>query len=97
MCVYIYTKSGLAIIPLFSFSYSVPFLDVFHFLKEGGERRALYRMRRCLRLILGSFCVLLSVLMDAMITRWCGTDEKDASCFSLHVWLVHREKGHHKS
>ncbi|CAD5169517.1 unnamed protein product [Musa acuminata subsp. malaccensis] len=102
MCVYIYTKSGLAIIPLFFFSYSVPFLDAFHFLKEGGERRApnkpscaLYRMRRCLRLLplaMGSFCVLLSVLMDAMITRWCGTDEKDASCFSLHVWLVHRER-----
>ncbi|CAL9158644.1 unnamed protein product, partial [Musa hybrid cultivar] len=76
------------VIPLFFFCYSVPFLDAFHFLKEGGERRApnkpscaLYRMGRCLRLILGSFCVLLSVLMDAMITRWCGTDEKDASLF----------------
>ncbi|CAL9174961.1 unnamed protein product [Musa hybrid cultivar] len=99
MCVYIYIHQNEFGLSRYSSFPTCPFLDAFHFLKEGGERRApnkpscaLYRKRRCLRLILAirgshdlyvrcvcwylcSFCVLLSVLMDAMITRWCGTDD----------------------
>ncbi|URE06561.1 hypothetical protein MUK42_28666 [Musa troglodytarum] len=71
MCVYIHTKRGLAVIPLFFlFSNSGPFLDAVPFLEGGPNKpsRAFYRMRRCL-LRLGSQVIRLLPLAMGNFSR----------------------------